>query len=60
MLREAVADLGVETWWWRFKLPSGRGVVFIERKRDHAILGALALVSKLDVTAEEWNELLGM
>ena len=59
LLRHAEADAGVETWWWRFELPKGRSIVFVERKRDHAILGALALVSKLGVTEAEWEELWG-
>ena len=59
LVEAARAELGVETWWWDFSLAAGRSVIFVERKTDAAILGALFTVSKLEVSEEEWERLWG-
>lgn|GEM_PF-2110662 len=59
LVEAARAESGVETWWWDFSLAAGRSVIFVERKTDAAILGALFTVSKLEVSEEEWERLWG-
>lgn len=59
LLSQARAELGVETWWWRFELPRGRSVTLVERRQDHVILGGMATMSKLEVSDAEWAELWG-
>lgn len=45
--------------WWSFRMPDGSGYVLAEREDNGALLGAIRVVRKSGVSAEEWKRLWG-
>ena len=51
------ASPGATAFWWNFRMPNGLRYTFIEHSTTRGLLGALRTVSKLEVSAEEWERL---
>jgi hypothetical protein len=51
------ASPGASAHWWVFKMPDPVHYNFLEHSRTYQLLGALRTVSKLEVSAEEWDRL---
>ncbi|MCA9592729.1 MAG: hypothetical protein KC776_05440 [Myxococcales bacterium] len=45
--------------WWTFSLPGGARYVFAEHAETNALLGALHVVSRLEVPPKDWRRLWG-